>query len=56
MGDAEIVFNVIRGRDERDSTSVDEGVYYKEKLNTDKLTIGVPRHFLEGGGIDETCA
>jgi aspartyl-tRNA(Asn)/glutamyl-tRNA(Gln) amidotransferase subunit A len=50
--DSEIVFNAIKGKDSYDSTSV-EVSGEKLKLKSEKLTIGVPRHFLKGDGIDK---
>jgi len=52
-GDAEIVFNVIKGKDPLDSTTVD--LNSGADSETDKVkTIGIPRDFLKGdAGIDE---
>lgn len=49
--DVEILFNAINGHDKKDSTSI------PLELRTDKIKplkkrIGIPREFLEGGGID----
>jgi aspartyl-tRNA(Asn)/glutamyl-tRNA(Gln) amidotransferase subunit A len=46
VGDAEIMFNAIRGKDPLDSTSWDEGLYPK-RSRTKRL--GVPRRLLEKG-------
>ena len=51
--DAEILFNAIQGYDTMDSTSIPNGLYEKKEINTDQLTVGVPKTFLESGGIDE---
>ncbi len=52
VSDVEIVFNIIKGFDEKDSTSIpDDKREIKNK--TIKKKIGVPRSFLSGGGIDE---
>lgn len=50
--DAEIIFNCIRGRDVFDSTSVDFSTAKLLNFSTSKLTIGVPRSFVEKEGID----
>jgi aspartyl-tRNA(Asn)/glutamyl-tRNA(Gln) amidotransferase subunit A len=47
--DAEILFNVMKGKDLYDSTSID--ISAPENIGK-KLVIGVPRHFLGGDGID----
>ncbi|MFA6554623.1 MAG: Asp-tRNA(Asn)/Glu-tRNA(Gln) amidotransferase subunit GatA [Candidatus Paceibacterota bacterium] len=58
--DVEAVFNVIRGKDIKDSTTIDEKTYQVQsassfaKASEDrKLVIGVPRHFLGGDGINK---
>lgn len=50
VSDAEIVFNVIKGKDSYDATSID--IPITTSFNT-KLRIGIPRHFLTGDGIDK---
>lgn len=45
--DAEILFDVMKGRDRYDSTSIDI-----PQATTQAKTIGIPRHFLKGDGID----
>ncbi len=53
--DAELIFDVIKGKDVKDSTSVDyEAQSAKRKMqnNSSKLKIGVPKEFL-GEGIDK---
>jgi len=52
LTDAEIIFNVLKGGDPLDSTTILEETYPKQK-NFDK-TIGVPRAFFEGEGISES--
>ncbi len=48
VSDAEILFNVMKGKDRYDSTSIDiEGAAKTPKV------IGIPRHFLKGDGIDK---
>ena len=50
--DAEIVFNAIRGKDSKDSTSIDATTFKKERMGKKKPIVGVPREFLKIGGID----
>ena len=50
--DSEILFQAIVGKDQMDSTTVDETTYPKEKVGT-KMTIGVPWGLINGDGIDE---
>ena len=50
VADSEIVFNVIKGKDRYDSTSQDSPFTNIEKK--EKLTIGVPRTFMQKG-LDE---
>ncbi len=47
VSDVEIVFNLIKGKDEMDSTSITPDFYKKKVI--DKPVIGVPRHFLKEG-------
>jgi aspartyl-tRNA(Asn)/glutamyl-tRNA(Gln) amidotransferase subunit A len=51
--DAEIVFNIICGKDKYDGTTIDEKTYSPKRIGTKKPIIGVPRHFLSGDGIDK---
>ena len=59
--DAETVFNVIKGKDPKDGTTIDENTYKKVRIGgvqknlagIKKPIIGVPRHFLSGDGIDK---
>lgn len=51
--DAEIVFNIIKGKDEKDGTTIDENTYPKKRIGSKKPVIGVPREFLKGDGIDK---
>ena len=48
--DSEILFNAIRGVDSMDSTTFNEETYKKREVK-EKMTIGVPYHILEKGGI-----
>lgn len=50
--DSEIVFKAIRGKDTLDSTTYGTDIYPKPK-SKNKLTIGVPYHILEQGGISK---
>lgn len=50
VSDVEAVFNVIKGKDELDSTSVSSDLVEKKKK--DKIIIGIPRDFIKEG-IDE---
>jgi len=47
--DAEIIFNVIKGNDVKDSTTITESTYSKPVANK---RIGIPRAFLKGDGIN----
>jgi aspartyl-tRNA(Asn)/glutamyl-tRNA(Gln) amidotransferase subunit A len=51
--DAETIFNVIRGKDIHDSTTIDENTYPVKRIGSKKPVIGVPRDFLKGDGIDK---
>lgn len=52
--DARIVFDAIKGKDEKDGTTIEEGSGGAQVSTSGSipLTIGVPRHFLKGDGID----
>lgn len=50
--DGEILFNVIKGQDKMDSTTINEETFEKVEIKN-KLTIGVPYHILEKGGISK---
>ena len=52
--DAEILFNVLKGKDRYDSTSIDTAPAAAAGASKAPKTIGVPRHFLKGDGIDAT--
>ena len=50
VADSEIIFDIIKGKDRYDSTSADSPFADKLKsLKKEKLTIGVPRHFMKEG-------
>jgi aspartyl-tRNA(Asn)/glutamyl-tRNA(Gln) amidotransferase subunit A len=48
--DAQILFDAMKGKDRYDSTSIDS---HMESSPKSKFTIGIPRHFLKGEGIDK---
>ncbi|HEY9480919.1 MAG TPA: Asp-tRNA(Asn)/Glu-tRNA(Gln) amidotransferase subunit GatA [Candidatus Paceibacterota bacterium] len=48
VADAEILFTAMKGKDRFDATSID----MTSKADSKPKTIGVPRHFLKGDGID----
>lgn len=52
--DSEILFNVVHGKDSMDSTTFDDEIYPKKTIK-DKLTIGVPYHLFENGGLDKNA-
>ncbi len=49
--DAELVFDIIRGRDEMDSTTVEElrSTKQKTKINVKNLKVGVPKEYFVAG-------
>jgi aspartyl-tRNA(Asn)/glutamyl-tRNA(Gln) amidotransferase subunit A len=57
--DVETIFKAIRGKDAKDSTTIDENTYNgsnqtgEKNDKNKKLVIGVPRHFLGGDGINK---
>jgi aspartyl-tRNA(Asn)/glutamyl-tRNA(Gln) amidotransferase subunit A len=48
VADAELLFNVIAGRDEMDATTIESDTYEAVPLK-EKYTIGIPRDFLKDG-------
>jgi aspartyl-tRNA(Asn)/glutamyl-tRNA(Gln) amidotransferase subunit A len=47
--DCQIVFDIIKGKDEMDSTSVDVQLLQKERISAKELKIGIPKeYFVEG--------
>lgn len=52
VGDVEIVWNAIRGKDSMDSTTIGENTYSPKNVGNKKPVIGVPYEFLKGDGID----
>ena len=53
VDDAEIIFNIIKGRDEMDSTSISPPAPSYTKRGSEKTKIGVPYHILEQEGISK---
>lgn len=49
VSDAELLFNVIKGKDPMDSTSVDSSIYGTAAYDKKVKKIGVPRHMLKEG-------
>jgi aspartyl-tRNA(Asn)/glutamyl-tRNA(Gln) amidotransferase subunit A len=59
VDDVEAVFNVIKGKDIKDGTTIDSAAttgmpatYSPKRISSGKPVIGVPRDFLKGDGID----
>ena len=52
VSDAEILYDVIRGRDPLDSTTISDDTYPVQKKFS--KVIGVPRGFVEAEGVDES--
>jgi len=50
--DTEIIFNLLKGEDKYDSTTIKDDTYTNKKVDGKKLVVGVPRHFLKGDGLD----
>ncbi len=51
--EAEQLFNVIRGRDIHDGTTIDEQTYSPKKIGKKKPVVGIPRSFMNVGGLDK---
>jgi len=49
--DAQILFNVIRGKDSHDGTTIDEKTYSPARVGKKKSIVGIPREFMSMGGI-----
>jgi aspartyl-tRNA(Asn)/glutamyl-tRNA(Gln) amidotransferase subunit A len=54
VGDAEVIFNAINGKDANDSTTFNKETYKPKKIGKKKPIIGIPRSFLSLGGIAES--
>ncbi len=50
VADVEIIYNVLKGKDENDSTTISDETYLSKTISK-KPVIGVPKHFLTGEGI-----
>ena len=48
VDDAEIIYDCIKGEDKMDSQTIQENLIKEPKIK-DKMTIGVPRHFMKEG-------
>jgi aspartyl-tRNA(Asn)/glutamyl-tRNA(Gln) amidotransferase subunit A len=48
--DTEIVFNIIKGEDRMDSTTIPDGFFRNDRK--DRMVVGVPRDFIEMDGLD----
>ncbi len=58
VGDVETVYNTIKGQDEKDGTTISDTIHdqknnSEKSVSNKKLTIGIPRNFLKGDGIDK---
>lgn len=53
VDDNEIVFNVIRGVDKKDSTTITDKTYTIKNIANKKPVIGIPKSLLSIGGIDK---
>ena len=53
VSDVEVVFDLVKGQDKMDSTSLPNAANEANEANEAKSVIGVPRHFLETDGIGE---
>jgi len=51
VSDAELIYDVIKGQDEMDSTTIDDDTYPIKKSFS--KTIGIPRSFVESEGVSE---
>jgi len=52
VSDSEILFNVVGGKDDMDSTTFDDSIYPKKPIK-EKLVLGVPYHLFKNGGLDK---
>jgi aspartyl-tRNA(Asn)/glutamyl-tRNA(Gln) amidotransferase subunit A len=53
IDDARIIYDCIKGTDTKDGTTISDNTYSKKRISKKKPTIGIPRHFLKGDGIDK---
>ncbi|MFA6432738.1 MAG: Asp-tRNA(Asn)/Glu-tRNA(Gln) amidotransferase subunit GatA [Candidatus Paceibacterota bacterium] len=56
VADCEIVHNAIHGQDGKDGTTIDGSTYKSERIGRKKPVIGVPKAFLEFGGLDSSVS
>ena len=52
VGDAEVIYNVLKGRDDLDSTTISDDTYQSGKKFS--KTVGVPWEFIDTEGVDES--
>lgn len=52
VADCQIIFEAIRGVDPKDGTTISEKTYKPKQIGKNKPIIGIPRSFLNIGGID----
>lgn len=52
VNDSKIVYDAIRGHDEKDGTTINDSTFKNERVGKKKPVIGVPKHFLSGDGIN----
>ncbi len=53
VNDAKIIYDCIKGQDDKDGTTIKNDTYKTIRKGKNKPIIGVPRHFLGGDGIDK---
>lgn len=51
--DTEIIYNVLKGKDKKDSTTITDETYEIKRMGKKKPVLGVPRKFLSGDGINK---
>lgn len=52
IDDTKLVYDIIRGNDPKDGTTIGDDTYSRQRIGKKKCIIGVPRDFLKGDGID----
>jgi len=53
ISDCEIVFDIIKGKDIKDSNTIEGDTYKSIRIGKNKPVIGIPTSFLKGDGIDK---
>jgi len=53
VADVETVFDIIKGNDAKDGTTISPSTYESTRIGKKKPILGVPWHFLSGDGIDK---